>query len=126
MIDNILFDSKAEGMYYLYLKDLEKDGCIRDLTLQQKFLIHPRFQFVDPVKRGKKRYKKSILAATYYIPDFTFTVRMPFSLIAGPVNLILNPGEQVVVDVKGMRTALYRLKRKMFLRQYPELVFIES
>lgn len=126
MMDGILFDSQAEAMYYLYLKDLRDKGTIYGLELQQKFPILPRFPYVDPMKRGQKRYKKSTIGVTYYIPDFTFTVRHAFTLAAGVLNIPLEDNEEVVIDVKGMKTPIYRLKRKMFLHQYPDLVFIES
>lgn len=34
-------------------------------------------------------------------------------------------GENVVEDVKGVKTSVYRLKRKMFLAMYPDIKFVE-
>lgn len=35
-------------------------------------------------------------------------------------------GETVVEDVKGMKTAVYQIKKKMFLKRYPEYRFLET
>ena len=39
VVDNIRFDSKAEAKRYNELKQLERAGAIRDLTLQPKFIF---------------------------------------------------------------------------------------
>jgi hypothetical protein len=45
------------------------------------------------------------------------TYEADFSYIEG--------GRQVVEDVKGVLTAVYRLKKKMFLAEYPQIKFVE-
>jgi len=53
-IDGIMFDSKAEAHYFVYLKGLEKRGLISELELQPKvyltsarILYKPDFKFFD-------------------------------------------------------------------------------
>jgi len=125
-LDGILFASKKEGYYYLCLKDLQAQGIIRDLCLQKRIEILPRFPYKKPEKRTEKKYKTSTIGAVHYIPDFTFTTVRPFSLTAGIYTIPLDAEEYVVVDVKGMKTSTYQLKRKLFLHTFPDVVFIEA
>lgn len=98
-VDGIKFDSKAEAEYYANLKMLERAGVIHDLKLQPRFLLQDGFTY-----NGHKERKIE------YIADFEY---------------MLN-GDRVVVDVKGLRTQVYRIKRKMFLKKYGnEVVFKE-
>lgn len=46
----------------------------------------------------------------HYVPDFTY----------------VEDGKLVAEDVKGYKTDVYRLKRKMFLYRYPEIEFRET
>ena len=91
MIDNILFDSKKEANYYTYLKLLEKAGKITDLELQKKFILQPSF------KLNGKTYR-----AITYIADFVYKEN----------------GQVHVVDTKGYRTQVYKIKKKLFMKKY--------
>ena len=53
---NIKFDSLKERNFYIYLKQLEEKGTIRDLKLQVKF----------PVVIGSKRICSYVSDFTYY------------------------------------------------------------
>ena len=97
-IDGISFDSKKEANRYLELKTLERAGVISNLILQPKFLLQEGF-----VRDGKK-YR-----AIFYIADFEY----------------IKDGKRIVEDVKGMKTDIYKLKKKMFLKKYPQVVFKE-
>jgi hypothetical protein len=94
LIKGILFDSEREGLRYLELLSREKAGEIHDLKLQEAFEIQPAF------KKDGKRYR-----AIYYISDFSYTEN----------------GRRVIEDVKGFKTAVFQLKRKMFEYKYPDL-----
>jgi len=98
VVDNTKFDSKKEANYYSELKIMENVGLITDLVLQPKFEICPSVKW-----NGKK------LAARRYIADFMY----------------IENGKKIVVDVKGVRTSVYSLKRSLFLTQYPEYKFKE-
>jgi len=100
-IDRHTFPSMKEANRYCELKILVKAGEISDLILQPSFIICP-----SVVWNGKK------LAARKYIADFQYS-------IGGLKSL------KIVEDVKGMRTAVYILKRSLFLLQYPEYDFRE-
>lgn len=102
--DGIEFVSKAEGDYYLYLKQLEQNGVISNLRLQVPFEIIPAVwgERVKHLKTKDKTEKYSIQKATYYIADFVYVVTAT--------------GQQEVVDVKSDETRtdpVYRLKKKM-------------
>ena len=89
----IKFDSKKEMAYYIKLELLEQKGIIKDLELQKSFELQPSF------KLNGKTYKK-------------ITYRADFSYVSVQDNKIH------IVDTKGFRTDVYKLKRKMFAYKY--------
>lgn len=95
-IDGIIFSSQREGRRYLELKMKEKAGKIKDLILQPVYTLQNAF--VDNM--GNKHRPIT------YIADFSY--------------FDVDFGKTVVEDAKGMRTELYRLKKKLFLKQLPE------
>ena len=92
VVDNILFDSKKEANYYIYLKMLEDAGKIIDLELQRKFVLQPTF------KLNEKTYR-----AITYVADFVYKDQ---------------EGQTHVVDTKGYRTEVYKIKKKLFMKKY--------
>jgi len=98
-VDGIVFDSKKEAEYYATLLLLQKSGVVVKLERQVKFELQPHF-----------RYNKKMERAITYVADFVVTYK---------------DGHEEVVDVKGMRTREYSLKRKLLLFRYPEIVFRE-
>ena len=91
-IDGHQFDSKAEGAYYLHLKNLKLD-----FKIHEKFETLPSFDLQNP--------RKHVRGCTY-TPDFS---------IYEHGNLVS------VVDVKGSRVTLTRasvLRMKMFMAKY--------
>lgn len=97
--DGHTFDSAAEYRRYLMLRDDERRGKISRLQ------VHPRFELWQPFtdRWGRKH------AAICYEADFRFTTA----------------GRDTVEDVKGVKTAVYQLKKKLFLALYKELDFHE-
>ena len=89
----IKFDSKKEMAYYIKLELLEQKGIIKDLELQKSFELQPSF------KLNGKTYKK-------------ITYRADFSYVSVQDNKIH------IVDTKGFRTQVHKLKRKMFAYKY--------
>ena len=104
-IDGIKFDSKKEARRYEQLIELMNDGVIRDLKLQPHFTLQEAFKTID----GES--VKSIV----YVADFSYRMR---SMDAG--------GEEywplVVEDVKGVKTDVYQLKRKMMIEKFGIIV----
>ena len=100
IIDGISFDSKREGNRYVELKMLERAGKIKDLELQHQYELQPSFR-----KNGRT------IRAITYVADFTY-----FDLERMRI---------VVEDVKGFRTDVYMLKRKLFEYKFPELTIVE-
>lgn len=94
--DGYHFDSAAEYRRYNELALLQRAGAITDLEIHPRFVIHPKDQ------HGR---------ALYYEADFAYYDR--------------NRCANVVEDVKGVRTAVYQLKRRLFLARYPDRVFDE-
>lgn len=96
IVDDIEFDSKKEANRYKELKLLEKYGKINDLKLQPKFLLQESF------KKNGKTYR-----AIHYIADFSY--------------YDIENKNYVVEDTKGMKTEVYKLKKKMFEYKYYSL-----
>lgn len=89
----ITFDSIKEMKYYLYLRYNQQMGKIKDLELQKEFELQPKY----------KLNNKTIRRITYKA-DFTYKTTADDKLH--------------VIDVKGFRTDVYRLKKKMFEYKY--------
>ena len=99
-VDGIRFDSKKESEFYAELKLREKAGEITHLRLQPRYLLQEAF------KHEGKQYRE-----IEYVADFEY----------------IENGVTVVVDVKGFRTAVYMIKRKLFLYRYGDKVkFVEE
>lgn len=85
-VDGIEFDSAKEAKRYTKLRDMEEDGEIQGLRLQVPFELLPSFE-CDGIKyRGMR-----------YVADFVY----------------YRDGKQIVEDVKGVKTAEYKLKKKL-------------
>lgn len=117
VVDGITFDSRKEANRYRELKLLERAGEICCLRLQVPFeLIPAQYEETGEVytkgkNKGKPKRGKCIENAVNYIADFVYynsdaTVR-------------------TVEDVKGMKTAAYIIKRKLFRWRYPDYEFRE-
>ena len=97
----MVFDSGKEARMYQVLQMLEKCGKIKDLLLQPKFRLQPGY-----ILNGRK------IREITYIADFMFYD---------------NENQKTrVVDCKGMRTEIYKLKKKMFNYLHLDNLFIEE
>ncbi len=94
VVDGVRFASKAEARRYSELRLLERAGEIRELELQPKF----------PLDAPLPGHVGKMARVGEYRADFRYR--------AGPTGLL------VIEDVKGMRTALYRWKKKHVELQY--------
>ena len=102
LVDGVVFDSKKEAARYQELKLLEKAGGIKDLSLQPNFLLQDKFKC-----QGKTHRKIE------YIADFQY--------------YIIKDKKWVIEGVKGFKTDVYKLKKKLFLKKYGEdYDFVES
>lgn len=101
-IDGITFDSRKEARRYQELKLLERAGAITALTLQPRFVLQEAF-----------RHKGKAIRKIEYVADFKYIDQQT--------------EKNVVEDVKGLKTDVYNIKKKMFLKRYgDEFEFIES
>ena len=100
-IDGITFDSKKEADYYCYLKLLKRAGEIKDFELQPEFVLQ------DGYRDAAGKWVRPII----YRADFRVTYA---------------DGREVVIDTKGCRTQVYAMKKKMLLKRYPDLNFVEN
>ena len=88
--------AKRNGRYYQQLKLMERQGLIKDIKLQVKFELQAKYN-----KNNKT------IRAINYIADFTY--------------FDVNKGKTIIVDTKGYRTEVYKLKKKIFEYVYPDL-----
>lgn len=93
VVDGITFDSKKEAMRYKELKELQRVGKIDRLELQPRFVLMDGF-----------RYEGKAIRKIEYVADFLYRD--------------LSTLELVVEDVKGVKTDVYKLKKKLFLKRY--------
>lgn len=93
LIDGKKFDSIKEGNRYKELKLLQKIGKISELRLQPTYLLQDSFKIENKTIRAIK-----------YIADFEYIDN--------------ETGEKIVEDVKGVKTDVYKLKKKLFQHKY--------
>ncbi|MEX2444461.1 MAG: DUF1064 domain-containing protein [Alkalispirochaeta sp.] len=98
-VDGIVFDSAAEARRYSELRLLERAGSVTDIERQPEFELVPGFRHPD----------HGAIRAIKYRADFRYKLH----------------GREVVEDVKGHATEVYRIKKKLLLWKYPELDFRE-
>lgn len=91
-IDGYVFASKREAQRYSELKILEKAGEISNLELQK------RFELIPSQRIGGKVVERPC----YYVCDFAYC----------------EGGKQVIEDAKGMKTEVYKIKKKLMLYKY--------
>ena len=115
-VDGIVFDSETEANYYVYIRDNKKKLNIKEIelqpefVLQNKYILTPDGRRIDYIndkqfKAEQKKYPKCTHQAIKYIADFKITY---------------NDGVVEVIDVKGIKTADFKIKEKLFNYLYPE------
>lgn len=94
--DGEVFDSLAEARRWGELQLLQRGGAIRDLRRQVRFELVPAQR--DPAGRAVR--------AVVYVADFVYEEHAAGHMLRW---------DRVVEDVKGVRTAEYKLKAKLML-----------
>ena len=97
-LDGHTFDSKAEARYYQQLKLMERAGEILFFRLQ------PRYRLLDGFEKHGKKHRP-----IDYVADF---------------EVHHKDGSIEVVDIKGYKTDVFRIKEKMFNKKYPHKLTI--
>ena len=87
-VDGIYFDSKKEADYYSELKILLRAKEIQGFSIQCTFVLEEGNEEINPI---------------CYVADFI---------------VFENDGTANVIDTKGMRTDVYKLKKKMFEKKF--------
>jgi hypothetical protein len=82
-------------------------------------------------KEAKEYVRLKLLVQAGEITDLTLQPQFVLQEGKHPIRYIadfsyVQDGRLVVVDVKGYRTKEYRLKRKLFLEKYPDVIFEEK
>lgn len=96
--ESVSFDSKKEAKRFDELLILAKQGIIKGLVLQ------PEFEIIPTVRHNGKT-----LCKIKYIADFKYK----------------QDDKTIIEDVKGFKTDVYNLKKRLFLLQNPDLEFME-
>ena len=78
---------------------LRMGGVVKDFERQHKFVLQEGFRHHEKAER-----------AVTYTADFVVEYA---------------DGRVEVIDVKGMRTDVYKLKRKLLLYRHPDMIFRE-
>ena len=93
VVDGLTFDSKAEARRYAELKLLERRGDISDLRMQVQIQIAPGVLIKGAARRSPP---------LRYVADFGYRTAA---------------GEDVIEDVKGALTDVYKIKRHLLALQ---------
>jgi hypothetical protein len=96
LVGDQAFDSAREARRYQELLLLTRAGEVRELERQPEFPIHA------PIFSAAGEVVGLVVVGSYYA-DFRYRDRS---------------GQVVVEDAKGVRTAVYRLKRRLTIAQY--------
>jgi hypothetical protein len=96
-IDGIVFASKKEAQYYVDLKERLLKEDIRCFERQVEYELIPPYENAE----GKK------IKAMKYVADFVYMDKS---------------GKEHIIDVKGLVTDVFRLKKKVFEWRYPTKV----
>lgn len=98
--DGIVFDSRRERNRYIILSALQRAGDISDLRMQVTYELLPAiYETVEKQLKTKvKMVQRCAQRAVHYVADFVYKDK---------------EGNEVVEDVKGLRTKEYLLKKKM-------------
>lgn len=97
--DGIKFKSTLEWEIYLILVDFKKRGIIVSPINYEK----ERFKIVGETEETLPNGKKKKHAPCFYTPDFVFEF----------------DGKKIIIEVKGYATDIYKLRKKVFLNEYP-------
>lgn len=95
-IENIIFDSQKEAQRYCELKLLEKKSEISQLQRQVPFELIPAEVGADTKK----------LRSIVYLADFVYLTEKD------------GVSQKHIEDVKGVKTAVYRLKKRLMWHLY--------
>lgn len=93
VVDGINFDSKHEAQRYCELRIMQKSGIITDLELQVPFIL------LEKSSKGR---------AVKYIADFVYFDK--------------EKQQEVIEDAKGMKTDVYKLKKRIMAELGYEIV----
>ena len=94
-LDGYTFDSKAEARRYQELRLLHQAGEIH------KLVVHPRYTLLDPFECKGVRYRSIV-----YEGDFEY----------------VENSKRICEDVKGKVTAVFALKKKLFVNRYGDSI----
>lgn len=93
------FDSKREARCFDDLFRQLKLGMISQLKLQPKYLLIPTLN-----------WNETTLRKISYIADFEYLDKN---------------GNKIAVDAKGFQTDVYKLKKRLFIQNYPDYKLVE-
>ncbi len=101
-VNGEVFDSKKEARRWQELRLLEKAGEISNLRRQVKYILIPsQKEMTVEVRKNRtpKRTERVVERECSYVADFVYE----------------EDGKTIVEDAKGMKTEVYRIKKKLML-----------
>lgn len=106
VVGRIVFDSRKEARRYQELMLLERAGVIKNLRMQEPFVLIPsQYETYERFGKNGQRLKdgtRLIERECTYIADFVY----------------VEDGKLVVEDTKGIKTKDYIIKRKLMLHTH--------
>lgn len=100
-VNGVEYDSKWEAERAYQLFAMQRAGQIKNLQRQVKFVLQD----------GYVNNKGEKIRPICYLADFQYTD---------------NEGRQIVEDTKGVRTEVFKIKKKLFEAKFKDYIFVES
>jgi hypothetical protein len=97
--DNITFDSNKEKGVYILLNQLKQSNRIKSFTIQVEYEL----------QEGYKNALGNKIRPIKYLADFKITD---------------NNNEEYIIDVKGVLTEVFRIKKKLFEKKYDKILHV--
>lgn len=97
-----VFDSRKEHRRWIELQGLQEMGAISELKRQVSYTLIPDQELKNPRVVGKNHRLSYMEKGVNYVADFVYK----------------RDGETIVEDVKGYKTSIYTIKRKLMLFIY--------
>lgn len=116
VVNGITFDSLKEANRYRQLLVYERTGIIRELRLQQEFTLKEAFVTAEGERVKAIRYRADFtyrVSMGLYKADWDQYFACEDLLFYTELLRKSGDGVQVIEDVKGVRTDVYKMKYKM-------------
>lgn len=114
--DGITFDSQAEARYYQHLKLLRMSGEVTDIEVHPKFELQPAYRkCCGRLYSGRESRVQVCRSCGKRMP------KVPAITYSADFRVHYKDGGIEIVNVKGVETRAFRMRKKLLEYRYPEI-----